>query len=69
MVLVVAIVPHPGEQAAPPRVSVHVTPLFGVPVTVAINTCLRPTSTLAVEGDTLTMIGRVTQVVAAQPIR
>jgi len=68
VVLVGAIVPHPGEQAAPPCVSVHVTPVLGVPVTVAINACVCPTGTLATVGDTVTVIGRVTEVVAAQPI-
>src|SRR5437763_6783134 len=69
VVLVGAIVPHPGEQAAPPCVSVHVTPVLGVPVTVAINACVCPTGTLATVGDTVTVMGRVTEVVAAQPIR
>jgi len=40
VVLVGEIAPHPGEQAAPPCVSVQVTPVFGVPVTVAIKACV-----------------------------
>ena len=69
VVLVGAMVPHPGEQAAPACVSVHVTPVLGVPVTVAMNACVWPTETLAVVGDTVTVMGRVTEVVAAQPIK
>lgn len=69
VVLVGAIVPHPGGQAAPPCVSVHVTPVLGVPVTAAINACVWPTETLAVVGVTVTVMGRVTEVAAAQAIR
>jgi hypothetical protein len=69
VVLVGEIVPHPGEQAAPLCVSVQVTPVLGVPATVAINACVWPTGTDATEGETVTVIGWVTEVVAAQPIR
>jgi len=68
-VLLGAMVPHPGEQAAPPCVSVQVTPVLGVPVTVAINVWACPTGTLAVVGATVTVMGRVTEVVVPQPIR
>lgn len=67
--LVGARVPHPGEQAAPPCVSVQATPVLGVPVTVAINVWACPTGTLAVVGATVTVMGRVIEVVVPQPIR
>jgi len=69
VVLVGARVPHPGEQAAPPCVSVQATPVLGVPVTVAINVWACPTGTLAVVGATVTVMGRVIEVVVPQPIR
>lgn len=69
VVLAGEIVPHPGEQAAPPCVSAQVTPVLGVPETMAINAWLWPTGTLAAVGDTVTVMGRVTEVFAAQPIR
>lgn len=69
MVLVGEIVPQPGEHAVPPCVSVQVTPRMGVPVTVAVNVCVWPTPTLAVEGETVTVIGRTIRVVVPQPVR
>jgi len=69
VVLVGEIVPQPGEHAVPPCVSVQVTPRMGVPVTVAVNVCVWPTPTLAVEGETVTVICRTIWVVAPQPVR
>lgn len=69
VVLAGEIVPHPGEQAATPCVSVQVTPVLGVPATMAINAWVWPAGTFAAVGDTVTVIVGVCEVVAAQPIR
>lgn len=55
VVLAGAIVPHPGEHAAPPCVSVQLTPRLVVPVTVGVKVCVCPTTTVAVAGDTETV--------------
>ena len=47
-------VPHVGEQAVVPVYSVQVTPVFDVPLTVAVNSAVPLASTWAVDGETLT---------------
>ena len=59
-----AIVPHPGEHAAPPCERVQVTPRVVVPVTVGVNPCAWPTTTVAVVGDTDTLTPCVIVMVA-----
>ena len=50
------MVPHAApEQPAPVRL--HVTLVFEVPVTVAVNCCWPPARTVAVFGETLTATG------------
>jgi hypothetical protein len=53
-VVVLLNVPHVGEQAVAPCVSVQVTPPFEVPPTVAVNCCVCVASTVEVDGATLT---------------
>ena len=61
--LVDEIVPHAGEHAVPPCVSVHVTPVFaGSLVTVAVNLAVAPACTVAVLGATETAIPGITTV-------
>ena len=60
-----AIVPQLGEHTAPPCVSVQLTPLLlGSFVTVAVNSCVPVTATLAVPGETDTPTPFVTVIVA-----
>jgi hypothetical protein len=56
-VVVDAIVPQPGEHAAPPCVRVQVTPRLRASLpTVAVKFCVPFTGTLAVPGETATAI-------------
>ena len=59
-------VPHVlPEQPLPDRA--HVTPLFAVSLlTVAVKFCVEPVETLAVEGDTATLIAAPVMVIAAE---
>ena len=53
------------EQPEPDRA--HVTPLFAVSLlTVAVKFCVEPVETLAVEGDTATLIAAPVMVIAAE---
>ena len=65
-VVVGAIVPHVGEQGVPACVRVQVTPLLVTSfATVAINCCVALTATLAVVGDTETVIPTIVAVAVA----
>ena len=59
-------VPHVlPEQPLP--VSVHVTPLFALSFfTIAVKFCVEPVETLAVEGDTATLIAAPAMVIVAE---
>ena len=59
-------VPHVlPEQPLP--VSVHVTPLFAVSFfTIAVKFCVEPVETLAVDGDTATLIAAPAMVIVAE---
>ena len=65
-VLAGATVPHVGEHATPPWVKVQVTPLLVTSfATVAINCCVALTATLAVAGETETVIPTTVAVAVA----
>lgn len=66
MALALLSVPHAGEHAVLPCVSVHVTAVLEVFVTVAVNCCVPFTVTEGVGGATETEIGgaAVTVIVA-----
>jgi hypothetical protein len=50
------MVPHAAPLQPAPE-TLHVTAVFAVPVTFAVNTCLAPVTTFAELGDTETAIG------------
>jgi len=59
-----------GRYANRTAVADHVTAVFAVPVTVAVNCCVPPEDKVALEGEMLTAIpGRVTAILDCDRVR